>query len=678
MGKSSSSSKKKRSKNSSQGRTRKRSKSRNRVKKYNKSKKLRRRDDSLLSEEDDSKISVSFLCSSSEDDYKSRRARSRTRKDVKGSKKRAQRRSYSSESGEENKKRTRGHSHRHESSEESTRVRKKIGSKRKESSEVGRKTHKKKKPRREASVSSMSSGSCSCSMCQVGSTSSHEREFERHRGRSERREKEKKKVEKVRSETKRIRYRSRSCSSCSRSIESYKYPSEDKKTGENNSKRLRSVITVMEEENEDRVSNKDEYKEEIVYDNDDYPSCRSNDSNDGGYKRELDHQSNVAAAKKVRVDNEKGEEPVISNIRISELTESGKDIENQYNGCNPNSSGVGRNDGVKGKVAEVSGHANGDDLESILRQRALENLIKFRGGHQTNANTPTSKKDKNDDDVKQPSTAEAELVQINLPKEDGAKIVGTNSPQEDDAKLKGATKEVREIRVPALRRDGAKIVRTKSPKEHDAKLPCANEEVREIRVPALRRLSNFVLRNDEKIPDGKDLGHKSGSAEQEYPCAPDQVAITEKPYENVNSAIGSVIARPKLVTPLVRQNSFKTHTTLKQAATSGGSHLANLSVAGKTLGKSAAEPAQTVSPSSNNSDEDITKASGSAAPKSSSSGSSILAENSTNKPQGEATEGSQFEQKTMTVMRGGEMVQVSYKVYIPKKASALARRHLKR
>ncbi|KAL4619710.1 hypothetical protein ACB092_06G099700 [Castanea dentata] len=677
MGKSSSSSKKKRSKNSSQGRTRKRSKSRNRVKKYNKSKKLRRRDDSLLSEEDDSKISVSVSCSSSEDDYKSRRARSRTRKDVKGSKKRAQRRSYSSESGEENKKRTRGHSHRRESSEESTRVRKKIGSKRKENTEVGRKTHK-KKPRREASVSSMSSGSCSCSMCQVGSTSSHEREFETHRGRSERREKEKKKVEKVRSETKRIRYRSRSCSSCSQSIESYKYPSEDKKTGENNSKRLRSVITVMEEENEDRVSNKDEYKEEIVYDNDDYPSCRSNDSNDGGYKRELDHQSNVAAAKKVRVDNEKGEEPVISNIRISELTESGKDIENQYNGCNPNSSGVGRNDGVKGKVAEVSGHANGDDLESILRQRALENLIKFRGGRHTNANTPASKKDKNDDDVKQPSTAEAELVQINLPKEDGAKIVGTNSPQEDDAKLKGATKEVREIRVPALRRDGAKIVGTKSPKEHDAKLPGATEEVREIRVPALRRLSNFVLRNDEKIPDGKDLGHKSGSAEQEYPCAPDQVAITEKPYENVNSAVGSVIARPKLVTPLARQNSFKTHTTLKQAPTSGGSHLANVSVAGKTLGKSAAEPAQTVSPSSNNSDEDITKASGSAAPKSSSSGNSILAENSTNKPQGEATEGSQFEQKTMTVMRGGEMVQVSYKVYIPKKASALARRHLKR
>ncbi|XP_031486247.1 uncharacterized protein LOC116254801 [Nymphaea colorata] len=42
------------------------------------------------------------------------------------------------------------------------------------------------------------------------------------------------------------------------------------------------------------------------------------------------------------------------------------------------------------------------------------------------------------------------------------------------------------------------------------------------------------------------------------------------------------------------------------------------------------------------------------------------------------TEASQYEQKTMSVMRGGEMVQVSYKVYIPKKAPALARRQLQR
>ncbi|KAL8512162.1 hypothetical protein ACS0TY_018570 [Phlomoides rotata] len=44
----------------------------------------------------------------------------------------------------------------------------------------------------------------------------------------------------------------------------------------------------------------------------------------------------------------------------------------------------------------------------------------------------------------------------------------------------------------------------------------------------------------------------------------------------------------------------------------------------------------------------------------------------------EAKDGSHFQQKTMSVMRGGEQVQVSYKVYIPKKAPALARRQLRR
>uniref|UniRef100_A0A1J3JBQ4 Uncharacterized protein n=1 Tax=Noccaea caerulescens TaxID=107243 RepID=A0A1J3JBQ4_NOCCA len=44
----------------------------------------------------------------------------------------------------------------------------------------------------------------------------------------------------------------------------------------------------------------------------------------------------------------------------------------------------------------------------------------------------------------------------------------------------------------------------------------------------------------------------------------------------------------------------------------------------------------------------------------------------------ETKDESQYEKKTMTVMRGGEMVQVSYKVYIPKKSSSLGRRQLKR
>ncbi|KAL0353780.1 UNVERIFIED_CONTAM: hypothetical protein Sangu_0959300 [Sesamum angustifolium] len=56
----------------------------------------------------------------------------------------------------------------------------------------------------------------------------------------------------------------------------------------------------------------------------------------------------------------------------------------------------------------------------------------------------------------------------------------------------------------------------------------------------------------------------------------------------------------------------------------------------------------------------------------------ISGERSLEDKKDEAKDGSQFEQKTMSVMRGGEMVQVSYKVYIPKKTPALARRQLRR
>ncbi|KAE8125785.1 hypothetical protein FH972_020559 [Carpinus fangiana] len=621
MGKSSSY-KKKRSKNSSQGRTRKRTKSRSR--KYDKSKKLRRRDDSPCLGDDDSRSSMSVSCSSSEDDYRSRRARSHSRKDVKGSKKRTRRRSHSPESREESKKRARRRSYSLESSAEPPRVRKRIGSKRKNGSEVGRKkTHKKNKPRREASVSSMSRASNSCETCWDRSTSSHESEFEKRRGRSERKDKEKKKLKKVKSGTKERRYRSRSHSSCSRSSEGNKYRDEEKKAGENNVKRLRSVITVLVEEKDDSVSNKDEHKEEIVYDNDDYPSCRSNDSNDGGHKRELDHQSNVASEKKVRVENEEGE------LVATELTESGREVEGRYIGSNPSSSGAGTNDFVKGKVTGVTGSVNGDDLESILRQRALENLRRFRGGLQTNANAPASKKDKSDGDMKQPTTAIADLVQIKIPKEDGAESVG-------------ATQELKEISVPALRRD-----------------------------------STCYLPDDYKTLDRKDGGHESGSAKQELACAPDQVALAGEQNEKVSSAVGSVINRPKLATPALRHYSLKTHNPVKQTPASDELYQANLLFTESALVKHSAKTAQTMTPSSNY-NEDLKDACGSAASESSSCIKSKLAENSSNKPQDETTESSQFEQKTMTVMRGGEMVQVSYKVYIPKKAPALARRQLNR
>ncbi|KAF5478688.1 hypothetical protein F2P56_005228 [Juglans regia] len=629
MGKSSSHKKKRSRKISSQGRTKKKTKSRSR--RYNKSKKIRYHDDSLShSSDDDSRSFMSVSCSGSEDDYRSRRARSHTRKDLKGSKKKDRRRSFS-----------------RERSEESRRVRKKIGSKRKGGSDLGTKTHKKKrKPSREVSVSSIGSDSCSCDARQVGSTSSHEREFERpsHKGRYDGKERRKGKSEKVRSGSKRSRYRSRSCSSCTRSSEGDEYWSEVKKAGENNVKRLRSVITVIEEEG--RFSDNDEHKEEIVYDNDDYPSCRSNDSNDGGHKRELDHRSNVASDNNMMAVNEKkGEEPVVSNIRTTDLTESFKDVEGQRSGTNPSSCMVGTNDFVKGKVTEGSGSLNGEDLESTLRQRALENLKRFRGGFQPNANIRTGKKDDSCGDMKQSSTVKSEIVQIKLPKEDGVKTVGgAKSWKGDGSKSVGATQELKEISVPVLRSN-----------------------------------SNSYSQKNENTSSGTEGDHQSVTAKQEIACVPDPMAVAGQPSEKLNSAVVSEINIPKLATPALRHNSFKNHNTLKERSALDEPRQTNLLVTKSASVECAPETAQSMTPTSNNNNnEDVKNACGPAAPECSSCIKSTLAVDGSNKSQDETTDGSQFEQKTMTVMRGGEMVQVSYKVYIPKKAPAFTRRQLKR
>ncbi|KAL7087625.1 hypothetical protein ACP275_13G078800 [Erythranthe tilingii] len=69
---------------------------------------------------------------------------------------------------------------------------------------------------------------------------------------------------------------------------------------------------------------------------------------------------------------------------------------------------------------------------------------------------------------------------------------------------------------------------------------------------------------------------------------------------------------------------------------------------------------------------------GAANPSSSSSSARLVSDEHGLEQNDEAKDGSQFKKKTMSVVRGGEVVQVSYKVYIPKKAPALARRQFKR
>lgn len=625
MGKSSSN-KRKTSKYSSQGRAKKKSKTRR-----TRSKRLRRRDDLVAYSSNDSRSSVSDS-SSSEDKYRSRSSRSRTRKVLKGTKRRV--RSYSS------------------SSDESHRKRKQKGSKRNDDSEVRKKSlrnKKKKKGQKDASISSRSSGSLSCSTCWSSSSSSDESEYESLRGRSERREKNVRKLKNVKSGTKKRKYKSRSCSSCSRHNGSIDDWSEEKVSGGIISKRLKSVITLANEDKEGREFTWDEHKEEMIYDHDDYPSSRSNDSNDGGNKSVSAHQSHGASERARPIEIEKREDASVCNIKTTKHSDSYKDGDDQYVRSKPACVRVGTNDAIEEKnneMSEATGGVNGDDLESILRQKALENLRRFRGGFQTNATNAVNKKDKSDGALKSVSTRKAELSQTESSQDYGAQGVMGNSAHS--------------------------------------------------------------MKKDEKLLSEKNSGNGSVSAKNNAHL-PNQVAVSSR------DKVVSGINKPRLVTSALKQALSKATTTAMEVPDSWVSDKAKL-VTGSSASKNNATAL-----SGNNNDDKINNASGSASCYASAGdvimnklkdegkeGSSMVPLNnssnggainnasgsssvepsshiasaardiSSNKDQDDGKEGSQLEEKTMSVMRGGEMVQVSYKVYIPKKAPALARRQLKR
>nr|XP_048321140.1 uncharacterized protein DDB_G0287625 [Ziziphus jujuba var. spinosa] len=621
MGKTSSSHRKKRSKKGIQARMKKKNK--NRRRRYE-SKKLRRHDDS----DDDSRtsVSVSSYSSSSEDDNRrGKRARSRTRKDVIG------------------KKRTRNRSSSPESSEDSPHLGKRKRSKKKYDYEAKKKIHAKKKPRRYASDSSTSSRSLSCSTCSDRSISSHEIETKRYTSRHRKDERHKRNLEEVKIRSKRSRYRSRSRSLCSCS-ESSDYQSDQKVLGENTFRRLRSVITVTEKDNEGSELNRDEHKEEIIYFNDDYPSCRSNDSNEGGSKREGDYYSHVGSEKDLGLENVQGDEAVVSDVRISKVENHG---EGQYNGSIPACDELQINHPVNEKVSEVSGaisSQSGDDLESLLRQRALENLKRYRGGLQTIEKTAANQKNKNYGDVNHSSSLKPESVQNKFLKTDGPRLVGAKSSKEDDAEVVGSnkTKLVKVIRVPTVGKDVA----------------CSSQ-------------------NDENVLDGNTGGNESlsVSAKQNIGHPTEQMTISGNPNEKVKST-GTV--QPKLATAVVVRHSSKTHSTIQQALVSQEHPGGKVLVSKSSPDETAAKTAPTVNRSNNNNGLDVNNTSGSGVPEPSTCLNSATGENRSDIMQDEVKDGSQFEQKTMSVMRGGEMVQVSYKVYIPKKAPALARRQLKR
>ncbi|KAK7272559.1 hypothetical protein RJT34_29227 [Clitoria ternatea] len=592
MGKSSSSLKKKRSKKSSKVKKSNRSKSRK-----HKSKKVHRREVSRSSSDSDGSKNLHTLASSSsEDSYRRKRDRSSMRKDVKGRKKRDQRRSHS-----------------HDSSEDSHHARRRKKAKRKnESDEVREKAHRKKKIRREASVSSTSSRSQSCSTCQDGSASSDDSQYESRKGRSKRTEKDKRRLRGRSGSEKSSRYRARSCPSCSPCNESSYGGTEERYVGENNSRWLRSVVTVTKEAEESGELQGNETKEEIVDDHD-YP-CRSNDSNDGGTKRELDHHTLVASEEKLKVEDE------VEGMNVDADLNSTKDNLRDGNFCNSNkANNAGTSEDMNKETSETSGaNLNGDDLETILRQQALENLRKFRGAMQSASKT-SDQKYKIVRQVKQPVTDKHEMVQGKSIVNDVA--VGTNFDKKTLAE--------------------------------------------KTNLPVGRGALNAHPRNNEMDTD------ISGFVKHQSSCTPEKVIDAENPRGTVTEPTNHNTRNLEL--PTRTQKSF--HDSFQTSASRAHPKPKSLVTEGD-VERNSTKTTQTAIRSIENNRRDADELQHSAAPESCLQGSPV--ENKSGKLQDEANQGSQFEQKTMNVMRGGEMVQVSYKVYIPNKVPALARRQLKR
>ncbi|KAL0306532.1 UNVERIFIED_CONTAM: hypothetical protein Sradi_6070500 [Sesamum radiatum] len=334
----------------------------------NRNKKLRR-DNSVSSDSDDQSMrSDSDSLSTYDSGYKHRRAR-RSRVGLKSKSKRARKRSASPNV---------------DADAHTVRKRKTLG---RDNVVKPRKKSSKKKSKRHLSSSS-SSDSQSCSTCQSSSSSSsadHKRrrkkeilndETERLRGRESYKPRKKRKL------------RSPSCSSYRRNSDhSFSVSHSDGALAPvshsdvalapvSDSRRLRSVITIADQpRDEGEHMGEGPHKEEIVYDHDDYPSPKSLDSNEGGSKMESDSQSYGASNKRICVENDLYDN--VTELRISGIDEGDKD-----NACNLQLEEAHMKN-LKAKEIDESASVaalGGGDLESILRQKALENLRKFRGG----------------------------------------------------------------------------------------------------------------------------------------------------------------------------------------------------------------------------------------------------------------------------------------------------------
>lgn len=337
---------------------------------------------------------------------------------------------------------------RSSSSEDSSRTKKRKRSKKKADSKSQKKSRK-DKSRRNVRRSSVASGSHDCSICKEESANlSEECELEKPTFTSRKNMRGKRKCREERVETKIRSSRSSSSSPYNWSRDqSYSGSQGDKAfDGEHKSRRLRSVIIFPEQahEKEGNSSEKDPLKEEIVHDRDDYPSPRSNDSSSGRSKRDLNSCSPVALGDNIQEKNVRDQETCVSNSREVEVIESRKNDSNvEVNDPFLNEVEMHKQEIETGNYGSKPDASLGtDDLEVVLRRTALENLRKFRGGIRRMKAATNYKVNSIDGDVKESFSSKTENFQRVSPKKDDTNRIDNVEILESSSRTRSSTQGV--------------------------------------------------------------------------------------------------------------------------------------------------------------------------------------------------------------------------------------------
>ncbi|XP_064942464.1 uncharacterized protein LOC135595461 [Musa acuminata AAA Group] len=386
------------------------------------------------------------------------------------------------------------------------------------------------------------------------------------------------------------RYRSRSCSTCggsrssgrtggsacrSRSCSEEKY-----REIEQPRRQLRSILAMAEDREvvEGGFHGKDEQGDRIIQSYDDF------DRYDGGRKSDTHQDSPQRNAKNDEALAKNG------NAKDSEmvLSISGEQtIENADGG----------GDDFTRKKKDNSGGPEAVELESQLRQRALDNFAKFRRSLSANTRSTGCQ----EDDSSQPHCGKDPIkvaeAQDAFKSSDGKFAVSHECQGGVQGEVRRAEPRVRSVvNIPAEKDTSSHVIRRQSS-------------------------SGSSRKENEQDPDNSNKGQSD----------PNQLNWIEEPSNKMSLQHSSLIKDRQEKSAAAEPES----STVCDAAV-------NQSVGQPT---SALPADQRIESENENKDED---------------------------------KGSQFQQKTFSRMHDGELVQVSYKVYIPKKSPALARRQPQR